>query len=174
MGLMVVCSRKPSCKRRDEKSGLDDYLAAEEPAKRSGQEDHAQRRGRPARAVRQQPASRSPYVVAHLAAVSDESPGAAKLMMTMLTGKSRTSWASSTPAQARTTLEQARREEEDRSRTSLRQPVRHAAAEAAWCFSFLVEQSAVARADHHTVRCPRLDDNPHPDDGGARRRTPAG
>ena len=116
--VFMVVWRNPSSQRGDGKWGLDAYLAAEERAnevvKKITRSDKINLLGLCAGGITLS------YVLAHLAAIGDESAGAATFVVTMLTGEKPNVVGMLDTAQARTVLEQAAANEEIVPGTSLR------------------------------------------------------
>ena len=104
--VFMVVWRNPSAQRGDGKWGLDDYLAAAERASRGGQEDRAHRArcnllGLCAGGITVS------YVLAHLAAIGDDSVRSATFVVTMLTGEKPNVVGMLDTGESRTVLEQA-------------------------------------------------------------------
>ena len=116
--VFMVVWRNPSSQRGDGKWGLDEYLAAEERAvevvKKITRSDKLNLLGLCAGGIT------LAYVLAHLAAIGDESAGAATFVVTMLTGDKPNVVGMLDTGQARTTLEQAAAKEEIVPGTALR------------------------------------------------------
>jgi len=118
IGVFMVVWRNPSSQRGDGKWGLDDYLAAEERAnevvKKITRSDKINLLGLCAGGITLS------YVLAHYAAIGDESAGAATFVVTMLTGDKPNVVGMLDTGQARTALEQAAAKEEIVPGTALR------------------------------------------------------
>ena len=116
--VFMVVWRNPSSQRGDGKWGLDAYLAAEERAnevvKKITRSDKINLLGLCAGGITLS------YVLAHLAAIGDESAGAATFVVTMLTGEKPNVVGMLDTAQARTLLEQAAAKEDIVPGTALR------------------------------------------------------
>ena len=116
--VFMVAWRNPSSQRGEGKWGLDDYLAAEERAnevvKKITRSDKINLLGLCAGGITLS------YVLAHLAAIGDESAGAATFVVTMLTGDKPNVVGMLDTGQARTVLEQAAANEEVVPGTALR------------------------------------------------------
>ena len=116
--VFMIVWRNPSSQRGDGKWGLDDYLAAEERAneavKKITRSDKINLLGLCAGGITLS------YVLAHLAAIGDESAGAATFVVTMLTGDKPNVVGMLDTSQARTALEQAAANEDIVPETSLR------------------------------------------------------
>jgi polyhydroxyalkanoate synthase len=118
LGVFMVVWRNPSSQRGDGKWGLDDYLAAEERAnevvKKITRSDKINFLGLCAGGITLS------YVLAHYAAIGDESAGAATFVVTMLTGGKPNVVGMLDTSQARTVLEQAAANNEIVPGTALR------------------------------------------------------
>ena len=105
IGVFMVVWRNPDSQRGDGKWGLNEYLAAEERAnevvKKITRSDKLNLLGLCAGGITLS------YVLAHLAAIGDESAGAATFVVTMLTGDKPNVVGMLDTGQARTILEQA-------------------------------------------------------------------
>ena len=116
--VFMVVWRNPNSQRGDGKWGLDDYLAAAERAnevvKKITRSDKLNLLGLCAGGIT------LAYVLAHLAAIGDESAGAATFVVTMLTGEKPNVVGMLDTGQARTALEQAAAKEEIVPGTALR------------------------------------------------------
>jgi poly[(R)-3-hydroxyalkanoate] polymerase subunit PhaC len=114
----MIVWRNPNSQRGDGKWGLDEYLAAEERAnevvKKITRSDKINLLGLCAGGITLS------YVLAHLAAIGDESAGAATFVVTMLTGDKPNVVGMLDTSQARTVLDQAAANEEIVPGTSLR------------------------------------------------------
>jgi len=114
----MIVWRNPSSQRGDGKWGLDEYLAAEERAnevvKKITRSDTLNLLGLCAGGITLS------YVLAHLAAIGDESAGAATFVVTMLTGDKPNVVGMLDTTQARTVLDQAAGNEDIVPGTSLR------------------------------------------------------
>ena len=110
IGVFMVVWRNPSSQRGDGKWGLDDYVAAAERAvgvvKKIARTDQLNLLGLCAGGITVS------YVLAHLAAVGDESAESATFVVTMLTGDKPNVVGMLDTGQARTALEQAAAKEE--------------------------------------------------------------
>ncbi len=118
IGVFMVVWRNPSSQRGDGKWGLDEYLAAEERAnevvKKITRSDKINLLGLCAGGITLS------YVLAHYAAIGDESAGAATFVVTMLTGDKPNVVGMLDTSQARTMLDQAAAREDIVPGTSLR------------------------------------------------------
>jgi polyhydroxyalkanoate synthase len=118
LGVFMVVWRNPSSQRGDGKWGLDEYLAAEERAnevvKKITRSDKINFLGLCAGGITLS------YVLAHYAAIGDESAGAATFVVTMLTGGKPNVVGMLDTSQARTVLEQAAANNEIVPGTALR------------------------------------------------------
>jgi polyhydroxyalkanoate synthase len=118
LGVFMVVWRNPSSQRGDGKWGLDEYLAAEERAnevvKKITRSDKINFLGLCAGGITLS------YVLAHYAAIGDESAGAATFVVTMLTGDKPNVVGMLDTSQARTVLEQAAANNEIVPGTALR------------------------------------------------------
>ncbi len=116
--VFMVVWRNPSSQRGDGKWGLDEYLAAAErangAARKITRSDKLNLLGLCAGGIT------LAYVLAHLAAIGDESAGAATFVVTMLTGDKPNVVGMLDTTQARTALEQAAANEEIVPGTALR------------------------------------------------------
>ena len=116
--VFMVVWRNPSSQRGDGKWGLNEYLAAEERAnevvKKITRSDKLNLLGLCAGGIT------LAYVLAHLAAIGDESAGAATFVVTMLTGDKPNVVGMLDTTQARTILEQAAANEDIVPGTALR------------------------------------------------------
>ena len=116
--VFMVAWRNPSSQRGEGKWGLDAYLAAAERAnevvKKITRSDKINLLGLCAGGITLS------YVLAHLAAIGDESAGAATFVVTMLTGEKPNVVGMLDTAQARTLLEQAAEKEDIVPGTALR------------------------------------------------------
>ena len=116
--IFMVVWRNPSSQRGDGKWGLDEYLAAEERAnevvKKITRSDKINLLGLCAGGITLS------YVLAHLAAIGDESAGAATFVVTMLTGEKPNVVGMLDTSQARTMLDQSAGNEDIIPGTSLR------------------------------------------------------
>ncbi len=116
--VFMVVWRNPSSQRGEGKWGLDDYLAAEERANEAARKitrsDKINLLGLCAGGITLS------YVLAHLAAIGDESAGAATFVVTMLTGDKPNVVGMLDTSQARTVLDQAAANEDVVPGTSLR------------------------------------------------------
>ena len=116
--VFMVVWRNPSSQRGDGKWGLDEYLAAEERAnevvKKITRSDKINLLGLCAGGITLS------YVLAHLAAIGDESAGAATFVVTMLTGEKPNVVGMLDTSQARTMLDQSAGNEDIIPGTSLR------------------------------------------------------
>ena len=116
--VFMVAWRNPSSQRGEGKWGLDAYLAAAERAnevvKKITRSDKINLLGLCAGGITLS------YVLAHLAAIGDESAGAATFVVTMLTGEKPNVVGMLDTAQARTLLEQAAAKEDIVPGTALR------------------------------------------------------
>ena len=116
--MFMVVWRNPSSQRGDGKWGLDEYLAAEERAnevvKKITRSDKINLLGLCAGGITLS------YVLAHLAAIGDESAGAATFVVTMLTGEKPNVVGMLDTSQARTMLDQSAGNEDIIPGTSLR------------------------------------------------------
>ena len=116
--VFMVVWRNPNSQRGDGKWGLDEYLAAAERAvevaKKITRSDKLNLLGLCAGGIT------LAYVLAHLAAIGDESAGAATFVVTMLTGEKPNVVGMLDTGQARTALEQAAAKEEIVPGTALR------------------------------------------------------
>ncbi len=114
----MIVWRNPSSQRGDGKWGLDEYLAAEERAnevvKKITRSEKINLLGLCAGGITLS------YVLAHLAAIGDESAGAATFVVTMLTGDKPNVVGMLDTSQARTVLDQAAGNEDIVPGTSLR------------------------------------------------------
>ena len=118
LGVFMVVWRNPSSQRGDGKWGLDDYLAAEERAnevvKKITRSDKINFLGLCAGGITLS------YVLAHYAAIGDESAGAATFVVTMLTGEKPNVVGMLDTGEARTILERAAANNEIVPGTTLR------------------------------------------------------
>ena len=118
IGVFMVVWRNPSSQLGHGKWGLNDYLAAEERAnevvKKITRSDKINLLGLCAGGITLS------YVLAHLAAIGDESAGSATFVVTMLTGEKPNVVGMLDTGQARTILEQAAAKEEIVPGTALR------------------------------------------------------
>ena len=123
----MIVWRNPNAQLGHGKWGLDDYLAAAERAnevvKKITRSDKINLLGLCAGGITLS------YVLAHLAAIGDESAGSATFVVTMVTGDKANVVGMLDTSQARAVLEQAAAKEDDRPGDRAAQPVRHAAAE---------------------------------------------
>ena len=127
IGVFMVVWRNPSSLRGDGKWGLDDYIAAAERAaevvKKIARTDQLNMLGLCAGGITVS------YVLAHLAAIGDDSAKSATFVVTMLTGEKPNVVGMLDTAESRKVLEKAAADGTDRPRDRAAQPVRHAAAE---------------------------------------------
>ena len=118
IGVFMVVWRNPNSQRGDGKWGLNDYLAAEERAnevvKKITRSDKINLLGLCAGGIT------LAFVLAHLAAIGDESAGAATFVVTMLTGGKPNVVGMLDTGQARTALERAAAKEDIVPGTALR------------------------------------------------------
>jgi len=118
LGVFMVVWRNPNSQRGDGKWGLDEYLAAEERAnevvKKITRSEKINLLGLCAGGITLS------YVLAHYAAIGDESAGAATFVVTMVTGDKPNVVGMLDTGQARTILEQAAANEDIVPGTSLR------------------------------------------------------
>jgi polyhydroxyalkanoate synthase len=118
LGVFMVVWRNPSSQRGDGKWGLDEYLAAAERAnevvKKITRNEKVNLLGLCAGGIT------LAYVLAHYAAIGDESAGAATFVVTMLTGEKPNVVGMLDTRQARTVLERAAANNEIVPRTALR------------------------------------------------------
>ena len=116
--VFMVAWRNPSPQRGDGKWGLNDYLAAEERANEAARKitrsDKINLLGLCAGGITLS------YVLAHLAAIGDESPNSATFVVTMVTGEKPNVVGMLDTGQARTALEQAAAKEDIVPGTALR------------------------------------------------------
>ena len=127
IGVFMIVWRNPSSQLGHGKWGLDDYLAAEERAnevvKKITRSDKINLLGLCAGGITLS------YVLAHLAAIGDESAGSATFVVTMVTGEKPNVVGMLDTGQARTDPRAGRRERGHRPRDRAAHPVCHAAAE---------------------------------------------